>query len=361
MHIRVNTTRLADPRRVPDDLRAAWAALAERCEATLFGEPAWVTSSWHHYGRGPLTLVTARAGDRLVGVVPLQTRPWLARTLDHDQSFGPGVLVEDDAARPVADWLFDRYPRVELHQLAPGSAWADAVERTAERRGHDHEPLDTWAAPWLPMTTSWAKVEAGFASSLRKSLRRRGRRLDEQGHVTLSVHDGHEDLDRLLAVGYSLESSGWKATAGTALTTDARARAFYRDVAEVARARGWLRLLYLRVDGNPIAFQLAVLARGRMHLLKTGYDPAWAGYGPGAQLMHHQLQWAHREEVDVVEFEGRAEDHKLAWGARTRPMVSLRWYAPGVAGRTQRAVARGRRRTRRGWRQLRRRGKVAIG
>src|SRR4051812_44551080 len=54
------------------DLVPEWTALWRRVpDATPFQSPAWLLAWWRHFGTDAPRLLTARAGESLVGVLPL--------------------------------------------------------------------------------------------------------------------------------------------------------------------------------------------------------------------------------------------------------------------------------------------------
>jgi hypothetical protein len=60
--------------------------------------------------------------------------------------------------------------------------------------------------------------------------------------------------------------------------------AFYRRQAEQLARHGELRLAFLRVGGEPIAFAYGMQTKGVYRSLKVGYDPHWSAYSPGQML-----------------------------------------------------------------------------
>ena len=159
--------------------------------------------------------------------------------------------------------------------------------------------------------------------------------LEELGEVTLEISDGSERLDDLLAEGFRLEASGWKAAEGTAIVSSREAQRFYEAIARWSAERGWLRLFFLRVGGKAIAFQLA-LEHGRTHyFLKGGYDPDDSAYSPGKLLLHATLAHALERGLDRYELMGDVEPWKLEWTKTMEERVSLDAYR-----RTPRGLAR---------------------
>jgi CelD/BcsL family acetyltransferase involved in cellulose biosynthesis len=117
-----------------------------------------------------------------------------------------------------------------------------------------------------------------------RELERRGRKLEREHDVRYELITGPDDLGAALARGLAVEASGWKGAGGTAILSAADTHAFYRAVARGFHATGRLKLSELWLDGRVVAFDLSLLHRGRLHLLKTGYDERVRSLGPGLVL-----------------------------------------------------------------------------
>jgi CelD/BcsL family acetyltransferase involved in cellulose biosynthesis len=194
------------------------------------------------------------------------------------------------------------------------------VERTLER------------SPYVATTPGWPAYEAGLDGKLRRELRRRRRRLEAEGRVEIEVTDGRDDLSARLAESLRVEGLGWKGSQGTAIESDPATVGFYRDIARWAAGRGTLRLAYLRLDGRPLAIDIAIEEGGRHYLLKTGYDPAVRRLAPGLLLRHAMIERAFSSGVRSYEFLGRDEPWKLAWTGTVRERSDLQMFRPGALG-----------------------------
>jgi CelD/BcsL family acetyltransferase involved in cellulose biosynthesis len=188
---------------------------------------------------------------------------------------------------------------------------------------------------FLELEGPWESFESSLPSRLVRDVRRRRRKLEELGEVRLEISDGSDRLEDLLAAGFRLEASGWKAAEGTAIVSSRETQRFYEAIARWSAERGWLRLFFLRVGGRPIAFQLA-LEHGRTHyFLKGGYDPDDSAYSPGKLLLHATLAHALERGNERYELMGDVEPWKLEWTTKMEERVSLDAYR-----RTPRGLAR---------------------
>jgi CelD/BcsL family acetyltransferase involved in cellulose biosynthesis len=318
----------------PERLRTEWERLAEQTGAPPFVRPAWIAAWWRAFGHGRLGVLTLRRDGALAGVVPLALRPGVRASPAnwHTPSFAP--LAEDDRAHEqlARALLAGRTRRVELRMI-PADHPALAACRAAGRRSRWRLIERTLeSSPFLALTGDWESYAATRRPGFLADTRRRRRRLEEQGLVTVEVSDGSERLDALLDEGFPVEGSGWKASQGTAIVSRRETERFYREVARWAAARGWLRLAFLRVDGHPVAFQYNLVALGVHYHLKGGFDTSYARVSPARLLAFEVIQDAFRQRLQRLEFLGQDEEYKLKWTSTTQDRRLLQAFPRAPAG-----------------------------
>jgi CelD/BcsL family acetyltransferase involved in cellulose biosynthesis len=204
-------------------------------------------------------------------------------------------------------------------------------------------------SPYIGLRGTWDEYWAGLPSKRRSDLRRRRRRLEEEGEVALEIHDGSTRLAELLDEGFAVEASGWKGADGTAIIAEGT-EPLYRQAAEWAASAGTLRLGFLRLNGHAIAFDYCFESGGRHYLVKTGYRPGYSAYAPGKLLRAFMIERAFAEGIAVYDFAGDDDPWKLEWTDTARTTVTITAFARSVrgciarasdlAGRARRGVAR---------------------
>jgi CelD/BcsL family acetyltransferase involved in cellulose biosynthesis len=196
------------------------------------------------------------------------------------------------------------------------------------------------AAPYITIDGDWDAYEGGLRRKFRSELRRRRRRLEEEGRLTLEISDGTERLVELLEEGFSVEGAGWKGDYGTSIASRPETRRFYSDVARWAAGRGWLRLAFLRLDGRALAFDYCLEYDDTHYLLKTGYDPAYRKFAPGMIIRHRMLERAFHEGITTYDFLGMGSDFawKREWADAQQERLFMHMFAPTAPGVLDRAV-----------------------
>jgi CelD/BcsL family acetyltransferase involved in cellulose biosynthesis len=228
--------------------------------------------------------------------------------------------------------------RIDLSYL-PATDHSVAVTGAAARAARYRVLTETrQIVPCVDTRGSWEDYESRLRRKFRSELRRRQRRLEEQGELNLDVHDGTDRLSQLLDEGFRLEGSGWKEAQGSSIISHPSTHGFYTQVARWAAARGWLRLAFLRLNGQALAFDFCLEYNGTHYLLRTGYDPAYSKFGPGMIIRYLMLSRAFSTDISTYDFIGRFLSWKKEWTSGHQPeQVSLHMFAPTVLGGLNRA------------------------
>jgi CelD/BcsL family acetyltransferase involved in cellulose biosynthesis len=336
------------------DLYGEWGELAEGVAESPFAHPGWVATWADAFAGRRLSVLGVRRDGRLVGIVPFLARRTgiVSPTNWHTPRFGL-VAVDAQAREELAAGLVGRARhRLDISFLDARSDDLRAVRDAAESAGRKVVVRPIQRSLYVDVDGDWDGYESQIGSKPLRELRRRRRRLDDEGRVTVDfANPDHERLDALLAEGFAVEGSGWKDEQGTAIVSKPETHGFYTDIARWAAERGWLTLAFLRVEGRAVAFDLCLECGGRTYVLKGGYDPAFRAFAPRTILLHDSLERAFARGARSYEFLGADEDYKRRWAtgaheyarlqAFPRTATGLAGYAAWTAGRSagKRALA----------------------
>jgi CelD/BcsL family acetyltransferase involved in cellulose biosynthesis len=312
----------------------AWDALADELGAPPFLRPGWFVAWVKAFATMRVVVFAAHDSDgRVAGVLPLlETRRGLAAPANwHTPEFG--LVARPGAVRPIAGAVAAARPvRIAFQFVDADDPLVDACAETVRARGYRVRVRTLERSPYVSVTGSWADYEARRGRKLLGELRRRRRRLEEEGRLTFDVHDGADHLDELLAEGLRVEAAGWKGARGSAILSRPSTTRFYTDVASWASRHGWLRLAFLRLDGRAFAFDYGLEYDGVHYLLKTGYDPAYRSFAPGLLLRRRMIARAFEAGLDRYDFLGVDMEWKREWTDESRPLELLESFAPSPSG-----------------------------
>src|SRR5205085_2962692 len=196
------------------------------------------------------------------------------------------------------------------------------------------KPLQASGKKGAP-ASSYDQIEAALDGKFRQNLRRRRRRLAEQGEVKYQLVDAKDAkaLDAALADFFEIEASGWKGRGGTAIAARPELVGFYTQIARDAARRGALALGVLSLKEKPIAAHLSVVHGGRHYLVKIGYDESLAEYSPGQQLVSDAIRDSCTRGLHEFDFLGPCMEWKLDWESELRAHRWLTIFRPTAKGK----------------------------
>lgn len=321
-------------------LGAEWERLAQRVDAPPFLWPGWFSALWHAFGKGRLQIITAYEHDHLIGVLPLRRCHGTLSSLTNSHTPFFGFLAANErAVKQLSQVLFSQRPRrVNLSFLSPADIGVSPFCTAASAAHYRVFTELRQRAPYVNTDGGWDAYESGLRRKFRSELRRRRRRLEEEGQLTLEVYEGTQKLSELLEDGFRIEGSGWKEAEGTSINSQPSTRRFYTEVARWAAERGWLRLAFLRLDGRVLAFDYCLEHNDIHYLLKTGYDPTYRRFAPGMIIRYLMLARAFSSQTSIYNFLGEYYGWKREWTSAQQATLSLRMFAPTALGLIDRAA-----------------------
>lgn len=319
-------------------LAAEWDALADRLGADPFVRPGWIGAWTSAFGGGRVELLAARREGRLAGVLALVRRAGAARSPTNAHTPHFDVLAQDGpVARALVAAAIAERPRVlSLGYLDPADPGREAIEAIARESRWPVSRRVLLRSPWVAVEGDFDAYRRTRDRRFLADLRRRRRRLAEEGVVSLTVSTGADGVAAPLTEFLELEASGWKAQRRTAIAARYSTRSFYEAVAAWGATRGTLRLIVVRLDGRPLSAVFALEEAGALYLLKGGRDPAAARFSPGVLVLAAAIEHAFVAGLERVELGGGPDRYKLEWADDVRERVIVHACAPTSAGRLAR-------------------------
>jgi len=313
------------------DLGGPWDALA-RTDPTPFMDHAWLTAWWAAFSGGrALAVCTVWDGHNLRAALPLaheHGRTFEALANTHSPTFCP-LAADDAAARALAGAVLTEGD-VVVPCLPAGHAVATPLLGPRGRRLVAIEPQHV--SPTVTLDGDFPEFRSRTRARWGAPLERFERKMARDHDARFFLVEAPRDLEAELAAGFRVEASGWKGSAGTAIVSRPETERFYREVARAYAANGGLRLSAITLDGTLVAFDLCLLSKGRLHLLKTGYDEKFRRLAPGLVLRLKVIERCFELKLESHELGGGSDPWKLKFSDAGRPHVVLRSLRPRPAG-----------------------------
>ncbi len=315
------------------DVADDWTRLAHH-SASPFVTYEWLSCWWTAFGRGEprWLLVCEEDGSLAAGALLEGDRGTALSSAANVHSGDWDAVARDERARME---LWDALGNlgancVTLHGIPEDAGRADAAGAALRSAGYRIVQEQGALSPWLDLPATWEELMQRTSRNLRSQLGRRQRALEREGTLTLRTVADPAEVNQELERFLQLEASGWKGRAGTAILSDPRTERLYRDFAQAAASRGWLRIYSLELDGQLIAGDYGCSFAGTGFLIKTAFSETHERFSPGVVLRAKILQAAIQEGLTSYDFLGGPEHYKQRWASALRPRVRI-WAYRGTA------------------------------
>jgi CelD/BcsL family acetyltransferase involved in cellulose biosynthesis len=312
-----------------ESIREEWSALAEGT-TNIFATWEWASAWWRHLGRdGRLLLTACRDEDgRLTAVLPLYlwlTRPVrVARLIGHHAGDHLGPICRSPDRDRAAAALTEALARASVdvfigEQLSAEEGWSDLL---SARR------LNSEGSPVLRIGhRTWEDYLGGRSRNFREQVRRRERKLIREHDLGFRLADDPDRLSEDLDVLFRLHRDRW----GHETNFSSRER-FHRDFAWESYRRGWLRLWFAELDGEPAAAWYGFRFADVESYYQAGWAAHWAETSVGFVLLAHTIREAFQNGMKEYRFLRGGEAYKYRF-ADSDPALETVALPRGPLGR----------------------------
>ena len=276
---------------------------------------AWAAARWELLPPGARRhlLAISDADEIHAAALLVRAGDWLR---EPPALFEPGDLHwRDEASLQTLAHSLASQPLPLLLERVPATSPTLAALRQAYAGRGWLRVRPAMPTPFITLAGRGSDCDAWFNAGRRADFRRAERKAAGFGRLTYTLHAPGDDaeLPGLLGEAYGVETRSWKAAARSALTTDPVQGAFFSRLAHALARQGELRLAFLRLDGHPVAMQIACIWQDRFWLFKISHDRAFDACSPGQLLIRHSLGHAAANGLQSYEFLGLMAPWTRLW------------------------------------------------
>jgi CelD/BcsL family acetyltransferase involved in cellulose biosynthesis len=184
-------------------------------------------------------------------------------------------------------------------------------------------------APRTDLGDGWASILSDRSPRTRSTLRRKARKLSEEGDRQFVHVTQPDQIGDWLPAAFDLYAARAASVRRGRLWQSDRGRAFLETWMRRLSGEHALDLAFLLVAGEPQAFAFGIADPDAYYLYGLGFDPRsrLARWSPGEQLLVHLLETAALRGMRNFDFLVGDEPYKRAW-ATERRVVSTALLGP---------------------------------
>jgi CelD/BcsL family acetyltransferase involved in cellulose biosynthesis len=219
------------------------------------------------------------------------------------------------ACATLLDFLAERqgWQALDLRSLPAGSPTAGALAELAESRGWSVQVGREDVCPVLVLPDTWdGYLTDRLDKKKRHELRRKMRKAERETNVHWYWGEEQEP-EQALQIFFELHRASDPEK--DAFMSE-RMEGFFRDVAQAARQRGWLRLAIMRFDGQAVASYLCFDYNSDRLVYNSGFDlSTYGALSPGIVLLGYVIEDTIQAACRHLDFLQGDERYKYDLGA----------------------------------------------
>jgi len=310
-------------------LETEWNDLLARSNVqNIFLTWEWISTWYQHlHNTQKLWLITVRNLDtnQLMAIAPLMIQQ---RKIASFISLSELCFLASNAGSDHLDFIVDQQYIIDLSkelesfihsQKKPwdlihlegsrNNAIAHRVFNSIEKNGNTYST----PCPYLNLPDSWTDYLKTLGKKRRYKINSYRRKLEANfpEKVQYQQVNTAEELNSCITELFSLHQQAQQAQGRKGIFSDPMRQNFHRQLCHTFLNNNWLRLYFLRVDGQAIAMLYSFFYQNRVSFYTTGFDLKWSAYSPGQQIIYYVLEQSINEKACVFDFLRGAEPYKF--------------------------------------------------
>jgi len=333
-------------------LRSEWDGLLERSDhASVFTGWEWTEIAWQYTapGKKPFVLVARDGQDRLVGVLPLErtSRFGLLHTIEvlgcspvgYPYGDYGGLLAERGMETAAWEAMLEhlrssKWSMIDLRNCMSTSS-SPQGSPYAQQSGHSWglKLQEVDVCRHLSLSASFDEYLGGLSSNARQNIRRKLRKLAEDGHriEVVEVKDEKARNEALEAV-FRYHQERWVDDPSGGAFPDERSREMHRQLGALMAEANKLDLRLVRSAGGEIAgviYNFRQNGTGYFYQLGFSQDEQWRPYSLGVCLLADSIKGAIEAGCTTFDLLRGDHDYKRHFGGTVSRNLRVTIYRYG--------------------------------
>lgn len=286
--------------------------------------PVWLNTWWNSFrGDNEPYIRVVRDGDEVIGVAPMMRRgstAWfMGKTdvCDYQDFIGREGREADFCAALLEDLAGNGIGELEMGHVRPDSLVRTWLLPAADKRGLAVETRQDNVSAEMDLPGNFDEYLSGLNKKQRHEVRRKVRRLNEEGTAVYRMVSVPEEVDRELDTFFRMFTESREDKAEF-LTQDMET--YFRKLAAALAGEGIIRIGVLELDGRPVAEVIGFDYGRTRYLYNSGYDPDYTGISAGLVSKVYTIRDAIERGLTMFDFLEGPEPYKYHLGGREVPV-----------------------------------------
>jgi len=267
-----------------DALEPEWNALLEASDAGVFQSYEWQRTWWEYFGaKLELRILVFDSGGDIVGIAPLclSRKKILGVTVARKLEFIGAVLSDYLGLIIARGWegkivnAFTSYLAAhqsgwdvaDMQDVNEHVTWFGEVSPALARAGLPVYSYQGNVCPVFDLPASVDDIPGQLGQSTSYNLKRKLKKLESNFKSELEVISREtDDIETAIDDFSAIHGHRWKSQGHPSAFDDPKHRSFHIDVCRKLARRDWLRLFFLRIDGQRVAVSVNFNYRSRIFM-----------------------------------------------------------------------------------------------
>jgi len=172
---------------------------------------------------------------------------------------------------------------------------------------------------------SAADYFARLPKKIRDELKRRKKRIEEFGVLSIEIGCNRENFSRYMDQYNAVRRLSWK--------NAEKNYEFLLEARQLMASRGWFRCGFIYLNNIPVAAQIRIIAQKTVYFLESLYDSHYDKFGLGNLLRSEFVRYCIDEEHVSAIDQGRGDEHyKEVWTPMNRNRIGYVFFNNTLKG-----------------------------
>jgi CelD/BcsL family acetyltransferase involved in cellulose biosynthesis len=269
-----------------------WETLVGDSSTAVFSRPGWFLAALDAFPNRNVVVITARDGDRLVGVLPLARIRTDARGL-YFTLVTPTARGDYNAPIVSPEFAQEALPAMLKSAFRyfgrRGVYWFPNIPATDPSLGILRSFLSSHRMPWVEERETaprlrfdgmdFPSVEHSWPASHRRDVKRQRKRLAEKGPVSLWQPTTFAEAEPVLTEFFQVHDDKWLAQGFPGLFQDPRQRRYFQAILRRLWGNG-VHFSTLRCGSTDISYHFGFFSGGWIQWYRPTYRTEFGGFSP---------------------------------------------------------------------------------